>query len=216
MNRKNQEIETKPYWFNIREKLLTFKEQLLTFKGQLLTFIIEFLLAAIIVQLIITFKIKEGFLYSILSEGLAPTRIGLFTAIIGLHLIHISYKLFKKRNIFGGLSPLRVRGCISWMRDTLIISIITLLAIRSAGLSIMSLNSITLPSGLSYKQILIYFLENNVIAFISLYMMLSAPFINFKKWLKTSNSTIHTILFLLYFALGLGIFTIPLLGSTWK
>ena len=67
MNRKNQEIETKPYWFNIREKLLTFKEQLLTFKGQLLTFIIEFLLAAIIVQLIITFKIKEGFLYSILS-----------------------------------------------------------------------------------------------------------------------------------------------------
>ena len=199
MNRKTQEEKIK-------------KESFLTFKVQLITFIIEFLLAAIIVQLIIIFKIKEGFLHSILSEGLAPTRIGLFTAIVGLYLIYISYNSFKKNNIFGGLPLSSLKWWISWVRDALIALIITLLAIRSAGLSIMSWNSIALPSGLSYKQILIYFLENNVIAFISLYMMLSAPFIDF----KTSNPTFHKILLVVYIALGFGIFTIPLLGSTWK
>lgn len=203
MNRKTQEEEIK-------------KESFLTFKVQLITFIIEFLLAAIIVQLIIIFKIKEGFLHSILSEGLAPTRIGLFTAIVGLYLIYISYNSFKENNIFGSLPLSSLKWWISWVRDALIALIITLLAIRSAGLSIMSWNSIALPSGLSYKQILIYFLENNVIAFISLYMMLSAPFIDFKKWFKTSNPTFHKILLVVYIALGFGIFTIPLLGSTWK
>ena len=193
----------------IKKALFTF-----TLKGQVLAFLIEFLFALIIVQLIILLNIKEGRLYSILSEGLAPNKIGLLTFVIGVRLMYLSGKSFKKKGVFGSLSQLAADEL--WIRDTLIGLIVALLAIRAAGLIIMHVNSLPLPEALSYQKIWVYFLCHNVIAFISLCLMLRAPFIDFEKRLQTSNPTFHKILLGIYIALGCVIFTIPLLGSTWK